>query len=179
MKKNVGLIEKLDEFDKTLSFKIHKMNFDKYLEALVYLFARMFNPDWIFLYFFIMFITSSDKLFILKPFVQTLTCLILTLLLKKLLKRPRPDQNLIKNSKRINNLREKENNNSLPSGDSLQAANFAIIVLCYYNFNIFIIVPFVMFARVFYHCHYIGDTILGSILGFITSYSVYCLFNII
>ena len=52
--------------------------------------------------------------------------------------------------------RKKEKNFSMPSGDSMQAANFAIVALFYFNISFFgfLILPFVMVARIFYFCHY-------------------------
>ena len=90
---------------------------------------------------------------------------ILTGLLKYSFKRPRPEIN--KNVKRIYNIRKKENNFAMPSGDSMQAANFAVITLFYFNLSFcgFFLLPFVMFARIFYFCHYFFDTLIGALVG--------------
>ena len=34
----------------------------------------------------------------------------------------------------------------------------------------FFLVPFVMFARIFYFCHYVFDTVIGALMGFFISY---------
>ena len=103
--------------------------------------------------------------------------------LKKLIARPRP-----KNpeegapNRRYFNLRGHENNCSLPSGDTLQSAIF--IGFCAYNlpnfYNFmggtsfgFKHIVLVASARVFYHCHYIGDTIAGCAVGLFLSYIYY------
>ena len=55
---------------------------------------------------------------------------------------------------------------SMPSGDSAAAALF-----CYLYFNVvglhatYVILPLVMLGRVYYHCHWLGDTIMGAIVG--------------
>jgi membrane-associated phospholipid phosphatase len=66
----------------------------------------------------------------------------------------------------------------MPSGDSLQAANFAIIFYFYYGkiFGFFLILP-VMISRIFFCCHYIMDTIVGVIIGFIVSFSLFNFLN--
>ena len=59
----------------------------------------------------------------------------------------------------------------MPSGDSIQSANFAVLILFYLgNFTGFILIPFVMFARIFYFCHYIMDTVIGVLIGLSVSW---------
>ena len=75
---------------------------------------------------------------------------------------------------RMVNLRGRENNHSFPSGDAAQGSNW----ICFLAINfpaIFerlggtkfgvIYVLLVMTARVYYHCHFWGDTIFGAALG--------------
>jgi len=86
--------------------------------------------------------------------------------------------NYSKKSKRIFDLRRHEKNCSMPSGDSFQAANFSIIIFFYFNSNIgFYILPFVMFARIYYYCHFLFDTIVGALLGLISSSFMYFIVN--
>ena len=117
--------------------------------------------------------SNSNFLFILKPLTHVIICLLITVLMKHYTKRIRPK--LYENIKRRFNVRDREKNCSMPSGDSMQAANFSIIFYCYFGkiFGFFLIIP-VMISRIFFCCHYIMDTIVGVIIGFSVSL---CLFN--
>jgi hypothetical protein len=170
----------LDHHDKRISNKIHKMEVHSKLENVIYLFARLFNPDFIMAYFALIFshsiLVTNNRNFILKPIIHTCISLILTLLMKKATGRLRPTSQ--ENIKRKYDLRKHEKNCSMPSGDSLQCANFSIILLVYFNTYLgFILIPFVMFSRIFYFCHYVLDTIVGSALGLGISYWLYLLLN--
>ena len=55
---------------------------------------------------------------------------------------------------------------SMPSGDTAGCGCFCFIYTVYLNIPaIFVILPFVMLGRVYYHAHYIGDTIIGAFVG--------------
>lgn len=182
MEKILSIIKNTDNIDKKYSKKIHSMELPKLIEILVYLCARIFNPDFVAFYFSLIFANSvyyyNDYYFVLKPLTHVLVCLIVSLTLKKSLARDRPT--VLKDKKRINDLRKHEKNCSMPSGDSIQAANFAIILYFYFNSCFgFYLVPLVMFARIFYFCHYIADTIVGALLGAAISYYVYNVLNFI
>lgn len=160
-------IEKLDKFDKEFSKKIHDFTLPKNVEYIVYIFARMFNPDLITSYLVIILSYKSlnnEPYFVLKPIISTVASLVFSLVLKKFLGRPRPEPSKI--STRMIDLRKHEKNCSMPSGDSIQAGNWAVLIYLYSGFDIgFLIVPFVMFARIYYYCHYLFDTIVGALLG--------------
>jgi len=171
-----NILSKCDKFDKKLSNHIHQMEVNIWLERIIYIFARIFNSDLIIIFYILLFLYESifnkDYFFVVKPLIHVFVIFILTGILKYSLKRPRPEIN--ENVKRKYNFRNKEKNFSMPSGDSMQAANFAIICLFYLSGNCvgFIIIPFVMFARIFYFCHYLFDTIIGAIIGLSVSYCV-------
>jgi len=174
------ILKNVDTYDKHISDKIHSLEIDPLKERLVYLSARLFNPDFITFYFLAILISQyyiNDELqFVVKPLIHTLFLLLITLFLKKLTARPRPSQK--KNVKRLYDLRQYEKNCSMPSGDSLQSANWAIILFCYFNCWLgFILIPFVMFARIYYFCHYLFDTIVGSAIGLTFSYLIYLFIN--
>ena len=69
----------------------------------------------------------------------------------------------------------------MPSGDTSQSAAFASY-LCLYMPGLFQLLGGNMFrirlictvaaARVFFHCHYIGDTIIGAIVGTMVTYGL-------
>jgi membrane-associated phospholipid phosphatase len=175
------LIERIDKHDKHHSNKIHTLEMNPFFERLIYFFARIFNPDFILCYFIIIFLYTAfykdDIFFVLKPLLHTAASLIVTIYLKKQTNRPRPI--LIEKIRRLYNLRKHEHNCSLPSGDSLQAANFAIILYFYFGSILgFFLIPLVMFARIFYFCHYIYDTLAGTILGISISYILYICINL-
>jgi len=170
----------VDSVDKKYSDKIHSFALPPILEQLIYFFGRLFNPDFIASYLILILIYKiyyeSEYFFIFKPFTHVLVCLIFTITLKRLTARPRPTEKL--NIIRAYNLRQHEKNFSMPSGDSLQSANFAIIFYLYFNsFLGFYLIPCVMFARIYFFCHYLLDTIIGSILGVFISYNIYLLLN--
>ena len=81
--------------------------------------------------------------------------------------------------KRRFNCRSKETNFSMPSGDSMQCANFAIVIIYYFNnYYGLMLIPFVMFSRVFYFCHYIFDTVVGTLIGLGASCAMYYILNL-
>ena len=105
--------------------------------------------------------------------------------LKAILKRPRPENPkdssdpLKKETARFFNLRGHEHNKSMPSGDTAQSAAYASFI-CFYlpgifallggNFLRIRLICTVALARVFFHCHYIGDTIFGAFVGTVITY---------
>ena len=103
--------------------------------------------------------------------------LIITLITKHIFGRPRP---IPRDSvKRRFNCRSKETNCSMPSGDSMQCANFAIVIIYYFNnYYGLMLIPFVMFSRVFNFCHYIFDTVVGTLIGLGASCAMYYILNL-
>lgn len=69
----------------------------------------------------------------------------------------------------------------MPSGDTSQSAAFAAY-LCLYMPGLFTVLGGNMFrlrlvaavaaARVFFHCHYIGDTLVGALVGTLVTYGL-------
>ena len=71
-------------------------------------------------------------------------------------------------------MRSKETNCSFPSGDAAQAALFGAFLLNNFPMSFRILggpvgsaqfVLAVSFSRVYYHCHYLGDTAFGMFTG--------------
>ena len=144
-------------------------------EFVLYLSARLYNPECVTCYFIIMFAyfakVKHDYFFIVKPVLHVLIILLVTLISKHIIGRPRP--NVRENVKRNFILRHKEKNCSMPSGDAMQSANFAVILIYYFNcYYGILLIPFVMISRVYYFCHYVSDTVVGAIAGWIISYSL-------
>ena len=90
--------------------------------------------------------------------------LVITTVSKRILKRERPK---IHGIPRMCNLRKNETNKSMPSGDTAQATLFAFYILFALNLTAWplFIIPMVATARVFYQCHWIGDTFGGIFAG--------------
>ena len=88
-----------------------------------------------------------------------------TQLMKYSIKRERPKRR--SDTTRISDLRVKENGTfSMPSGDSSAAAVFCVLVAYEMGMPlIYILMPLVMLGRVYYQCHWIGDTIVGLFVG--------------
>ena len=176
-KNKKNCIKKVDHKDKNISLTLQTYIAHKYIEYLLYFFSRLYNPDTIAIYLIIMLIFSilkKDYYFIFKPISFVAFGLIVTLILKKSFGRPRPKIN----TKRLFNVRDKENNGSMPSGDSLQAGIFAMILFYYYRLYFgFFLIPFVMTSRVYFYCHYWMDTIIGAILGIFSGFVVYSLYS--
>lgn len=54
----------------------------------------------------------------------------------------------------------------MPSGDSSAAAVFCLLVAVELQMPlVYILMPFVMLGRVYYQCHWIGDTLVGLVVG--------------
>ena len=175
-----SILSILDNYDKQLSDKIHKLEINDIFEFVLYLSARLYNPECVTCYFIIMFAyfakVKHDYFFIVKPVLHVLIILLVTLISKHIIGRPRP--NVRENVKRNFILRHKEKNCSMPSGDAMQSANFAVILIYYFNcYYGILLIPFVMISRVYYFCHYVSDTVVGAIAGWIISYSLVIVLN--
>ncbi|CDW79002.1 membrane-associated phospholipid phosphatase [Stylonychia lemnae] len=121
---------------------------------------------------------NIDPLFYVIQYVaQVVVVLMLTTITKRLFKRQRP--NVPAPAKRMVDFRTKETNGSMPSGDTAQAALFAFYIK--FNFvHLFVrlggdyfiakFLTLVALARVFHHCHFFGDTIIGAMIGFLVAF---------
>ena len=88
---------------------------------------------------------------------------------KALFGRERPTR--VKKVFRFCNMRDLEHGKSMPSGDAAACAFFCGIYFYVYGYwPVLLIIPMVSIGRVYVHCHWIGDTIIGSILGLTVSY---------
>ena len=107
-----SLLSKLDLIDKNLSEPIYNLETNCLCEFLIYTCARLFNPDLMVSYFILMFayhaIVYKDYFFIIKPLLHVITMLIITLITKHLIGRPRPQPR--DSVKRRFNCRSKETN---------------------------------------------------------------------
>lgn len=180
----LSIIKMIKNIDRNTSSLIHQCVVrPRFLELLIIPFALMFNPFVVpFIAMVIGFICprynkSSEAIFspphyMVNYIVQVLVVLIFTTIGKKVLARLRPF--IPVGSERYTDFRTKETNGSMPSGDTAQAA--LLVFFIKYNFvELYTIlgewqfalklITLVAFGRVFYHCHFFGDTIAGALLG--------------
>ena len=54
--KKISLIKKLDLFDKNISNHIHSLELNAKFEYIVYIFARLFNPDMMSIFYMFVFL---------------------------------------------------------------------------------------------------------------------------
>ena len=88
-----------------------------------------------------------------------------TQIMKYTIKRERPVRR--SDTTRLSDLRGKETGTyAMPSGDSSAAAVFCLLVYTEMGWPlIYILMPLVMLGRVYYQCHWIGDTVVGLFVG--------------
>jgi len=54
----------------------------------------------------------------------------------------------------------------MPSGDAAAAALFCFLFCSMLNMPaVYLLLPLVMLGRVYYHCHWLGDTFIGVAVG--------------
>lgn len=163
-----GLIDKLVDLDKYYSGKIHGMEMPAIFQAWVCAWSMLFNRELTFT--FLIFVAGVIPLYLdhhqpyyalyygTQYFTQGWHVLIMTVLAKKWIRRPRPAHNT--KVWRIRNIRGKENDTSFPSGDTGQVA--VLIGFVYLNmypfveklpgkeFALLFVLLNVAFARVFF-----------------------------
>ncbi len=54
----------------------------------------------------------------------------------------------------------------MPSGDSAQGALWVVITMLFFqSYVILLVIPMVCLGRVYFRCHWIGDTLVGALIG--------------
>ena len=117
---------------------------------------------------------NAIPVYIIYNMVLVVGLLAVTQTLKKLIKRKRPiyatedheeASNFVK--KRLANLGKREiGSAAMPSGDSAQGALWVVITMLFFQtYAILLVIPMVCFGRVYFRCHWIGDTLVGSLIG--------------
>ena len=174
-------INDLDKFDKMISKPLHTYSPSFRIEIIFFCFARLFNIDTIIIYLISIllycFWKYKNGYLIIIPLCHILSGVFFTVLLKKIFNRSRPTLN----TRRYFKL--KESNKSMPSGDSMQAGIFAIMIILYihspYSYLSLLIIPCVMAGRIFYNLHYWFDCIIGAIIGIFSSLGTYKIIHLI
>ena len=137
-------------------------------------FAASFNSEVLafFWAFSLLVLPWSTAFFLLVFLIPTVTVLIVVGL-KKVIGRDRPISYLPRTEALIFNFREKEQNKSMPSGDSAQAAAFWGFMTLNLQVPWYIaglLIGLTMNARVYFMCHFPTDTILGTAIGLLVAY---------
>ena len=121
--------------------------------------------------------SNQAKMALFMVIYQLVTCLgmtlVVTLPLKALCGRERPTR--ITSVYRYCNMRDREHGKSMPSGDAAAAAFLMGIYLYLFGtvWPLLICLPLVSLGRVYVHCHWIGDTIVGGAMGVWICYYCY------
>lgn len=175
-------ISSLDNFDKKISQPLQKYEPNFFIEIIFLIFAKLFNTITVTLYlvfllFYSIFFKKNSYIFII-VFIHVIIGVLITVTIKKIIGRERP---LLIAKRYFYKVRTKEMMNSMPSGDSLQSANFAMMMILYFENNIkflsLLFIPMSMTGRVFYCCHYWFDCIIGAFFGIFISFGCYFLIN--
>jgi len=103
--------------------------------------------------------------------IASLLTVAVTETIKKSTQRERPEHEIVRH--RLLNLRSLLTNYSFPSGDSAQSAALSISLYNYCrsvgldSIAVYwlLLIPIVMFARVYFGCHWIGDVFMGAAFG--------------
>jgi len=177
-----SLLHNLDELDKKISKPLQTYTPNFSIELIFFLFAKVFNTNVVVSYLIIILIYSLAKYknayLFLVIFFHVFMAAFFTFFIKRLFKRNRP---VLEVKRYFNHVREREKSYSMPSGDSLQAGNFVMMIILYLDCDIkyfsLLLIPASMSGRVFYNCHYWFDCIIGAILGIIISLTCYYIIN--
>jgi membrane-associated phospholipid phosphatase len=117
------------------------------------------------------------RLILVMMAIATVTLIAVTFFIilptKALFGRQRPESNPYVN--RILNMRKLEHGKAMPSGDTLACAFFCVF---YYHvfgahWAIFVMIPLAALGRVYVHCHWLGDTIVGAIIGVVVPHFMF------
>ena len=173
-------IKYLDKLDKQISRPLHNYCPNIKKEFIFYIFARLFNIDTVILYLIgvllYSFLKYKNGYFAIIPICHVIVGALFTIILKVIIRRPRPILRVKKKFKL------KENTHSMPSGDTLQSAVFATMIILYNNNNFkflsVLLIPATMLGRIFYNLHYWFDCIIGAIIGIFISIGTYNVINI-
>ena len=161
------MLYKFERIDKKWSNMIHSLNFDLILvEIFIGFFALLCSYVGVPIIIIFLFFMNMKIFMIYSCLV--LTGLVVTKSIKHLTKRIRPKSK----TQRLIDLRWMESDFSFPSGDSYQAAALASFLMNMEIYTSILIVPLVMFARVYFSFHWIGDTLTGAFLGFAVSHAI-------
>eukprot|EP00347_Sterkiella_histriomuscorum_P013123 403365927 len=202
---STSLLQRIDQLDKKLSMRIHKMELHN-LEHGIMIFGIIFNRAYCFISILItalygyvypervQALLGASQLQLYQQNQEQLTPIILALFMalynlflllvllcitqsmKRIVARQRPVT--IQVFRRINLTAHEKGTLSMPSGDTAQAALWVgMMHLVFFSQSMMIVVPLVALGRIYYQCHYIGDTFVGGMIGFFIANLGYLYFD--
>ena len=183
----------LAELDQKSSHKIHLLNLSC-AEVLILSFGVLFTPYFIWtapviVYFLTLVHLKDSGSFrsagpllsnsLQAGFLYILTAILMTfavVIMKRRFGRQRP---ILINENRLIDLRTRETNKAFPSGDTAHSSLFAFFILLHLQSPYWVfVVPLTAFARIYYQCHWIGDTIAGTVVGLVFATISYAICDI-
>jgi len=179
------LLNKLEKLDHYVSYHIHQLQWGIIGDTIILIPALLFSAYSIPILIFLSFLLVPLPIAIILV-IGCITTLFITANLKKYTRRIRPGLHVVSNYRNYN-IRAWEKTNAMPSGDSAQAGLWLTILAIYtHNPYFYIFIPFTQFGRVYFACHWVGDTIIGASIGilmgnllsYIRNYYCYELYSI-
>eukprot|EP01084_Bolivina_argentea_P303836 524670_1 len=160
------ILKKVDKIDKYLSKEIHKLElhyFDFIIAIPGTLFGVIGCP--------ILAIWYYNKY---NSYLYPFNCFIIVVInhtLKYVIARKRPLTSNCGN--KLIPLKKMHHDPAMPSGDTAQSA-VAAATMIYHGYSLYwlSLIPASAFARVYFGSHYIGDTIVGGLMGFIITWGI-------
>jgi membrane-associated phospholipid phosphatase len=166
------MIAKIDQLDKDLSTLVHNSYHSRFFDVFMLIFGSIYDPAIVpFTFIFVTILAeisappNPNRLLI--PALYGLSfapMFALSTILKRGFKRVRPWPS--ETGKKSKWLRTKQKNYSMPSGDSLQG--WHLTTFCILHFHAWWMIPvgvLISYSRVHFVCHWIGDVIIGAIIG--------------
>lgn len=168
----------LERIDQELSFPLHRAAPGPLVDA-VMLFPALWFSAFVVPWSLLACFLFAPARFFLLAMCGTLLTLAVSNGCKVAIGRLRPGAHIM--GHRIVDLRVRERNHAMPSGDTAQAAMWCTLFYCYYYTTsvdpstlpffaphtpwFFLLVPLTAAGRVYYCCHWWGDTVGGATLG--------------
>eukprot|EP01084_Bolivina_argentea_P055171 101157_1 len=164
-----GLMDKLSVIDRAISDKIAAMELGLVMEVLIIIPTLMFSPVGIPLFI-------AFNILVLRSFVFVVSMLLGVVFsegIKRISCRPRPKLQAHKPLNVTQYLMHVESF-SMPSGDVLQSAVFAVVVTYHLNQSLlaYVVVPWATFGRVYWGNHWLGDCLVGAAIGTFVSFVI-------
>mmetsp|Transcript_43374 Transcript_43374/g.71659 ORF Transcript_43374/g.71659 Transcript_43374/m.71659 type:complete len:201 (-) Transcript_43374:26-628(-) len=164
-----GVLGRLDEIDRSISQRIADLELGACIELFIVIPTLMFSPIGIPIFIVLSIFWFKSFVFV----VSMVLGLIFSEGIKAMSCRPRPSLQAHKPLNITQHLM-KIDSFSMPSGDALQSAVFAVVVAYHLQLTqlAYILIPWAAFGRVYWGNHWIGDTVVGAFIGSFVSFVI-------